>query len=193
MGNPLNSTVPAPGSGRYIAFLRAVNVGGRVAKMDALRACFENNGFTGVETFIASGNVIFSVHEKDSGKLSRRIEQLLQKELGYEVVTFVRTPAQLAAVAEHAAFSPDLLKEATALNVVFLAHPLSPETHARLRSLKTEIDAFHVNGTEIYWPCKKKQSESKFSIAVLERTIGAKATIRTISTVRKLAAKYPSH
>ena len=45
---------------RYIAFLRAVNVGGRIVKMDALRAHFEAAGFTGVETFIASGNVIFS-------------------------------------------------------------------------------------------------------------------------------------
>ena len=44
---------------RQVAFLRAVNVGGRVAKMDALRRSFEKLGFRRVETFIASGNVIF--------------------------------------------------------------------------------------------------------------------------------------
>ena len=44
-----------------IAFLRAINVGGRNVKMESLRALFEDEGFTGVETFIASGNVIFDI------------------------------------------------------------------------------------------------------------------------------------
>ena len=44
---------------RLFAFLRAINVGGRTIKMERLRREFEVFGFPGVETFIASGNVIF--------------------------------------------------------------------------------------------------------------------------------------
>ena len=44
---------------RYIAFLRAINVSGRRVKMDHVRKLFEALGFSNVETFIASGNVIF--------------------------------------------------------------------------------------------------------------------------------------
>ena len=44
---------------RYVAFLRAINVGGHTVKMDRLRALFAELGHGGVETFIASGNVIF--------------------------------------------------------------------------------------------------------------------------------------
>ncbi len=44
---------------KYVAFLRAVNVGGRLVKMDVLRGIFEKLGLTEVSTFIASGNVIF--------------------------------------------------------------------------------------------------------------------------------------
>jgi uncharacterized protein (DUF1697 family) len=44
---------------RYIALLRAINVGGHLVKMDALRRHFEELGFDPVETFIASGNVMF--------------------------------------------------------------------------------------------------------------------------------------
>ncbi len=47
---------------RYVAFLRAVNVGGRIVKMDELRRLFAGAGFADVETFIASGNVIFDYH-----------------------------------------------------------------------------------------------------------------------------------
>jgi uncharacterized protein (DUF1697 family) len=44
---------------KHIAFLRAINVGGHTVKMDTLRQLFESLGFTNVETFLASGNVIF--------------------------------------------------------------------------------------------------------------------------------------
>ncbi len=43
----------------YVAFLRAINVGGHNVKMEVLRALFEAQGYADVATFIASGNVIF--------------------------------------------------------------------------------------------------------------------------------------
>ena len=53
---------------RFIAFLRAINVGGHNVKMEELRVLFESLGFTNVETFIASGNVIFEADsENDPG------------------------------------------------------------------------------------------------------------------------------
>ena len=45
---------------RYFALLRGINVGGHRIKMDRLRKLVEALGFEQVETFIASGNVIFS-------------------------------------------------------------------------------------------------------------------------------------
>jgi uncharacterized protein (DUF1697 family) len=57
-------------------------------------------------------------------------------------------------------------------------------------ALKTDIDDFHVHGREIYWLCRKKQSESTFSNAVLEKTIGRRSTLRGVDTVKKMAAKY---
>jgi uncharacterized protein (DUF1697 family) len=54
---------------RYIAFLRAINVGGHTVKMDILRQQFEALGFSNVETFIASGNVIFETMAKNGRTL----------------------------------------------------------------------------------------------------------------------------
>ena len=51
---------------RYIAFLRALNVGGHTVKMDHLRSLFEALGFGGVESFIASGNIIFDTPSTDT-------------------------------------------------------------------------------------------------------------------------------
>lgn len=52
---------------RYFAFLRAINVGGHVVKMDRLRQVFESLAFSNVETFIASGNVIFESTSHSAG------------------------------------------------------------------------------------------------------------------------------
>ena len=73
---------------RFFAFLRAINVGGHNVTMEKLRGLFEALGHKDVETFIASGNVIFASKSKDRGALERKIENSLRKSLGYEVTTF---------------------------------------------------------------------------------------------------------
>jgi len=57
---------------RCVAFLRAINVGGRTVKMDYLRSLFEDLGFADVETFIASGNVVFESKVKGVERRLRR-------------------------------------------------------------------------------------------------------------------------
>ena len=177
---------------RYIAFLRALNVGGHhVVKMDHLRKLFEGEGFTSVETFIASGNVIFDGAGR-ADALERAIETMLKEALGHEVSTFVRTGAELRALAAHDAFSAPAVAKATAFNVVFLAGPLDAKGKKALMALKTRDDDFHVHGREIFWLSRVKQSESMISNAVFEKTLGQRSTVRGISTVRKIAEKYGS-
>lgn len=176
---------------RYIAFLRAINVGGRTVKMDELRALFAGMGFGAVETFIASGNVIFTTQETNAPALQARIETELQRALGYAVATFLRTDAEVTAVAHYTPFPPVMMAAAGALNVAFLAAPLTPQDEAKVLALRTAIDDFHLHAREVYWLCQTKQSESTFSNVVFERTLGKRATFRGMNTVQKLAAKYP--
>ena len=151
-------------------------------------------GLAVVETFIASGNVIF---QTPAGKpaspaiLEQKIEKQLLASFGYEVATFLRTDAEVEAIARYKPFEDKLLKSAQALNIAFLARPLPVESMSALQKLRTEMDEFHAHGREIYWLCRQKQSESKFSNVVLERTLKVKATFRGFNTVAKLAAKYP--
>lgn len=67
---------------RFIAFLRAINVGGHTVKMNDLRQLFEFLGFSGVETFIASGNVVFETASRNARALERKIEKKLGEVLG---------------------------------------------------------------------------------------------------------------
>ena len=175
---------------KYIAFLRAINVGGRIVKMDHLREIFESMGFENVETFIASGNVIFESRSKDVDTLAKKIEKGLKETLGFEVATFIRSDSELAGIANYKPFPKPQLDSATALNIAFLSEPLDDKSKKLLMALRSDIDDFHVHGREVYWMCLKKQSESKFSNAVLEKTLNMKSTMRGINTIQKMSEKY---
>lgn len=172
---------------RYIAFLRAINVGGHVVKMDRLRALFAGLGFSGVETFIASGNVVFDSPKADAATLEKRISRELAKELGYDTAVFLRTPAEVAAVAALEPFG-DLGGDS--LYVSFLPSAPSEAARKALMTFRSEIDDFRVEGRQVYWLCRGRMMDSRFSGALLEKTIGMPATARNITTVRKLAEKY---
>lgn len=158
--------------------------------METLRQLFESFGFSRVETFIASGNVVFETTANDAKTIEKQIEKGLREALGYEVATFIRIPAEIAQIATYRPFQQSDLDTAVALNIEFLAEPLNDEAEQKLMGLRTEIDDFHVHGREIYWLCRKKQSESTFSNAVLEKTLGRQSTLRGIATIKKIAEKY---
>ena len=88
------------------------------------------------------------------------------------------------------AFPQSQLDAAQALNIAFLEGPLDAESVRKLMALRTAIDDFATHEREIYWLCLKKQSESTFSNAVLEKTLRRQATLRGANTVQKMAAKY---
>ena len=174
-----------------IAFLRAINVGGRVVKMDRLKTLFQRAGFAGVDTFIASGNVVFDLApSRKTAALERTIETMLADALGYDVATFVRTAAELRAAAAHEPFSATALDASLRFNVAFVKEPLDARAVTSIKALATGVEDFHVRGREIYWLSRVMQSESKVSNAVIEKTLRQPSTIRGIATVRKMAEKY---
>jgi uncharacterized protein (DUF1697 family) len=178
---------------RYVAFLRAINVGGRVVKMDQLRTLFEAMKFKQVETFIASGNVLFDARGADADALEKRIEKHLEGALGYEVLTFVRSPAEITAAAAYEPFGdPASLPPARAIYVGFLKTTPADEARRKLLEYRSEIDDLHVREREVYWRSMKSLRESPVTGALLEKTLGP-ATMRNVTTVRKLAAKVASY
>ena len=171
---------------RYVALLRAVNVGGHIVKMHELRMLFESIPLSNVSTFIASGNVLFD-SKTAPAPLETAIEKTLKATLGYEVLTMLRTAQQIAAVADYV--SANRLDGAgSPLYVGFLKRAPSAASAKAVGALSNQIDTVSVHGSELYWQCRKSFSDSTLSGAKLEKLLGP-ATIRNINTVRRLAAK----
>ena len=172
----------------YIAFLRAINVGGHTVTMARLREIFETAGCSAVETFIASGNVIFQTRSARADRLERIIEKALHGALGYEVATFLRTPLEVASIATQEPFDrSELVMDGHTLFVSMMANPPSAEATGKLMSMASAMDDFAVVGREMYW--LRRSPDSRFSGARFERLLGQKATARNINTVRTIAAK----
>ena len=176
---------------RYVAFLRAINVGGHTVKMTDLRASMAALGFEAVETFIASGNVIFDSSEQDESKLERAIERALEADFGYPIETFIRSIRDLAEIAKHDPFERgDGGGDERGTYVAFLGRKPTTAATQRLAALATEDDAFAVVGREAYWLRRGGIGTSRFSGGLLEKTLGMPATLRGLPTVTRIAGKY---
>lgn len=156
--------------------------------MDALRAQFEALGLKDVSSFIASGNVIFETRARDMAALEQKIEKQLLGAFGFEVHSFVRSVAEVEAVAACRPFDAHELQNAASFVVGFVARPFDAAQLKIVKGFDNELDAFHAQGRELYWMSRNKQSESKFSNAAFERALGLRTTFRGMNTVQRIVA-----
>ena len=172
---------------KYIAFLRAINVGGhKSVKMTDIKQVFESLRLKNVQTYIQSGNVIFESKEIDSPLLEKKINGELEKLLGYKVETFVRTIQEVKAIAKKTPFTP---KENETVHIVFLGEKPNKKTQQALMSLKSEADNFAIKGREIY-NLRHDRENSVFSNNFIEKIIQTPGTTRNLTTINKIVEKY---
>jgi uncharacterized protein (DUF1697 family) len=174
---------------RFAAFLRAVNVGGHgVVTMGALKKIFESSGLSDVESFIASGNLVFAA--KAVKGLDVKIAAALEKALGHQVATFVRSIDEVVAAAAFAPF-PDRDAAVWPTYVVgFLSKDLDAAGAKRLSLLSTKEDRFHVRGRDFWWLSKHHQARPAITGRQLEKALGEPTTLRNVNTIRRMAEKY---
>jgi len=174
---------------RYVAFLRGMNLGGRRITNPELCAAFERLGYEEVSAFLASGNVVFEAAGEET-KLRRELEAGLAEELGYEVPTFLRSANQVGGVVAHEAFAErDGADARGKLQVVFLQKKPSPEGAGLVASLDGDDDWLELMGREIFWWPSGGLSQSELDLKALAAAVGP-TTVRTMNTVRRLAAKH---
>ncbi len=172
---------------KYIAFLRAINVGGyRKIKMQNLRDMFEAMGFEHVETYIQSGNVIFDSDETDPTVLSQSIEQQIESEFGHDVPVMVRTREQLENLIKNNPFDGQEDKRFK-LYVTFFLETLPKEKQQELKSLSSDIEKFDfVNGELFSLIDKTTDQKTNFSNNFVEKMIGIPGTGRNWRSVNKI-------
>jgi uncharacterized protein (DUF1697 family) len=174
----------------YAAFLRAINIGGRRVSGAELARAFEGLGLTEVSNFRASGNVVFSAGREPVGKLTERIETGLEVALGYEVVTFLRSGKELAAMAAARPF-PQKLVDAShgKLQVSVLGKKPSAAAQKKVLAMATDQDRLAFGPRELYWLPSGGTMDSSLDLKAIDELVGPN-TRRTQGTIETLYAKY---
>ncbi|HSJ33551.1 MAG TPA: DUF1697 domain-containing protein [Acidimicrobiia bacterium] len=171
---------------QYVALLRGINVGGNnQVSMADLRAAFEAEGFDDVRTYINSGNVLFSA---DSGRagLEDRVEEMLRRRLGIDLMVVVRSRRQLENIIRKAPEGfgehPDLYHS----DVVFVKAPLTPARALGVVELREEVDqAWAGTGVLYFARLSARRTQSKMS-KIMGTPEYKLMTIRSWSTTTRL-------
>lgn len=155
--------------------------------MDRLRQEFEAMGFDDVSTYIASGNVIFSAADR-APELEARIESHLGGALGFDVLTYVRTKAEVAKVAAVEPFADR--RPGDTHMVAFLRRRPTPAQRKAVEDLSGGSDRLLVVGRDLHWLIRGGFSDSGIKAKVLTDALGGDpGTTRNTTMLRKLAER----
>lgn len=171
---------------RFVALLRGINVGGRrKVGMEDLREVLRSLGHTDVETYLQTGNAVFTTTRTDAAALAREIEDEIGRQLGSDAKVLVRTPAELAALVDANPF-PRAVTEPSKLHVAFLSETPDAERVASIDPARFAPDEFRVGERAIYLWYPNGAGRTKLTNDLLERRLGVTATSRNWNTVLKL-------
>ena len=173
----------------YIAFLRAINVGGRFATMAHLRAGLISKGLSEVESYIQSGNLRFTSTMRSTTRVGLVLETALEELCGFTVRAIVRTPAQLGELTSYGAALAAPWEGGARRYVAFLTEDPDDDFVATMNNWDVAGERAHVNGREVYLWFAHPSHEAKLSNARIERG-GVVATTRDWKVVSALGEMW---
>ena len=174
---------------RFIAFLRGVNVGGRVVTKDVLHAAFVRAGLARVRTHIASGNVSFDASAAINRRgLTRRLETLLAEAAGYPIPVFLKAVEDVERALARDPFKGVRVTPATRPCIIFISEPLPATAELPFRSPKGDFELLSATGDAVYALMGVRNGRPGNPGAYLEKTFGVKATTRFLAATQKILA-----
>ena len=170
-----------------IALIRAVNIGGRAMPMAELRAMVTHLGFTDVHTLLQSGNLVFRGEGSDEA-VEAALEAASEQRFGYQADYFVRTLEEWDGIIDANPYTDEARNDPARLVVVALKSAVADSAIETLRGAIKGREYARAKGRCAYIVYPDGQGESKLTISVIERALGARGTARNWNTVLKLAA-----
>jgi uncharacterized protein (DUF1697 family) len=175
-----------PGITRWIALLRGINVGGhRKLPMAELRDLCADLGWQDVQTFIQSGNVVFS-EGSDSAVLERNLEQAIRSRYGFDVPVILRTAQQWRLICDGNPFPGASAKEPNLVLACFSRFAFPDSAAAEIEARGTQSERAILSGDTLWIHFAGGSGRSKITPAVLDRQAGTPVTTRNWRTIVKI-------
>jgi uncharacterized protein (DUF1697 family) len=172
---------------RLIALLRAVNVGGRKLPMAELRALCGKLGWEDVETYIQSGNIVFTAAGKPDA-LEAKLEKAISERFGLDVPVIVRSSAQWAAYAAGNPFSEAAREAPNRLQLLVSKRPPRDDAAEKLMERAQGGEAVKAAGGALWFHFPEGIARSRLTPALIDKACGSPSTGRNWRTVLQLGA-----
>lgn len=173
---------------RYVAFLRAINVGGqRLIKMEELARIFTAAGLKNVRTYIQSGNVLFDAGSANAAGLQKKIEKALRNVLGFEIQVMIRRLADIEEIVRRNPFKKIKPSADVGVFVVFLSDEPQHYPELPLMSAIENLEVLEVKERAAFIVSRRKKNGMfAFPNKFVEKELGVSGTTRNWSTVNKI-------
>ena len=166
---------------KWVALLRGVNVGGVKVLMAPLRELAEGLGWTDVQTYIASGNMVFSA-SGDCESLAVQLRSEMQTGLGADIPVFIVSATDLRKILEQHPWEPEKGNQS---HVYFcFGTPVIDE--ALYHDLRTPDEELRVIAGHVHFHAPAGIGRSKLAEKLGKVVPGCEMTGRNLNTVRKL-------
>jgi len=167
--------------------LRGINMTGHnTIKMTGLAYLFRQFGYIDAETYIQSGNIVFTCHNGNITDVSSEIRKAILSEFNLNIAVITRTSDEMKKIISANPFLEEPGFDPSKIAVLFLELKPSDEQVLKVAGIDYPPDKFHINGSEIYVYCPNGFGKTKLYTNFFEAKMKVTGTARNWRTVNKL-------
>jgi uncharacterized protein (DUF1697 family) len=171
---------------RYVSFLRGVNVGGKVLKMQEVVELCRSIGLEDPRSYIQSGNILFNTGEARREELETVLQQLVKDRLAFDLTVIIRSRQQLREIVEGSPFTARGGLGTKSLYVTLLERSVPDLAPGDFPRDDKTSDEFVPARTEVYLYCPGGYGKTVYSNLYFEKIFGVRATTRNWNTLTRL-------
>ncbi|MDR7060661.1 MULTISPECIES: DUF1697 domain-containing protein [unclassified Sphingopyxis] len=174
---------------RYVALFGSINVGGNRLTMADLRSAFEAEGFSNVETVVASGNVLFDHDARPTRGLEEKLSIMVDERFDMTSAALVRDRDELAAAIADNPFAGT--NEDRIVHTMFLdGQPAAEQFDALATDHRVRPnERLALGDRALYIDFGDGAADSKLHARLIERRLGHKGTARNMRSIARIIAK----
>jgi len=156
-------------------------------KMTGLSLLYSDLGFTCIQTYIQSGNVLFSAkNESPVSEIEQRIEMEILSKFNFIIPTMVRTTKEVTQLLTRNPFLNEENFDDAKMAVIFLHKAPSDSQINKVININYPPDKFRISGREIFIYCPNGFGKTKIYTNFFEKKMGVTGTARNWKTIKAI-------
>lgn len=174
---------------RYVALFGSINVGGNRVTMADLRWAFEREGLTGLETVVASGNLLFDYDDRPLDGLEDLFAHVMLERFDIKSFVAVRDRAAIAQAVEGNPFTG--IGKDNLVHTLFLERQPDQAAFDKLAADQAMrgLEKLAIGERSIYIDFVSSVAESKLTSAFIERRLGCRGSARNVRSIARILSK----